>query len=287
MALTRRDCLRAAALAGAASLIPVPLHAAGGAAGSPDWDRTLILIELDGGNDGLNTIVPHLDPTYTASRSGLRLTAPTQVRALTGANTARDAAGEPMALGFNWNLVDGPGPTGRLQGAWDDGELAIVLGVGMPDPNRSHFRGGDIWHTAPNSVAQVINDGWLRRTLPTGDPGGSAAAHGILLRRPTANPLAGSGQRVLSIDDPLEFIDGSLDLTDPDLTGITNPGMRHVLGQVHQVVAGADAARRCAHAGDQARPERLRHPFLPGQQARGPPGPARAWPGRPARSVAG
>jgi uncharacterized protein (DUF1501 family) len=114
---------------------PASTHAAQATRG------TLVLVTLYGGNDGLNTVVPYADPTYTAARPSL---------AVTGAIHLDDALGLHPSL------------TGLKQ-VWDNGHLAIVLGVGYPDPNRSHFRSMDIWQSAVPETD--VGTGWLGRWL--------------------------------------------------------------------------------------------------------------------------
>jgi uncharacterized protein (DUF1501 family) len=113
-------------------------------------DRTLVVITLYGGNDGLATVVPYADSAYHDARPGLSYTADQVLRidAKTGLN---------------------PGLKG-MRKLYDAKQLAIVRGVGYPKPDRSHFRSMDIWQTA--SPTRPVNTGWLGRWLDTvgGDP---------------------------------------------------------------------------------------------------------------------
>jgi uncharacterized protein (DUF1501 family) len=151
--LTRRRFLLASGVVGGGAIVA---GAAGmtmaellGTAGTerPEWmERTVnrvVLVTLYGGNDGLNTVIPYADPVYHAARPELAY-GPGQVLHLSG------------SLGLN------PGLTG-LKGLWDKKNLAIVLGVGYPKPNRSHFRSMDIWQTG--APATVVNTGWVGRWL--------------------------------------------------------------------------------------------------------------------------
>ncbi len=110
----------------------------------------LVVVTLYGGNDGLNTVVPAGDTAYRRARAGLAY-APEEVLDL----------GE--GLGLN------PGMSG-LHGLWGSGELAVVRGVGYPQPDRSHFRSMAIWQTASPRAAS--STGWLGRwlDLATTDP---------------------------------------------------------------------------------------------------------------------
>ncbi|GGL16576.1 DUF1501 domain-containing protein [Mangrovihabitans endophyticus] len=105
--------------------------------------KTLVLVTLYGGNDGLNTVIPYADPAYAAARPGM--TYPhDQILDLDG------------AFGLN------PGLAG-LHGLWQQRRLAIVRGVGYPKPNRSHFQSMDIWQTAQPDRPGTT--GWLGRWL--------------------------------------------------------------------------------------------------------------------------
>src|SRR5205085_1396413 len=110
-------------------------------------DHVLVLIQLNGGNDGLNTVIP-LDQYSTLSSARSNILIPdTQVLALNGY----------AATGLH------PSMTG-IQHLFNDGKVQIVQGVGYPSPNFSHFRSTDIWLTGADSN-QVLNSGWAGRYL--------------------------------------------------------------------------------------------------------------------------
>jgi uncharacterized protein (DUF1501 family) len=123
------------------------------AASATNTDRVLVLIQLNGGNDGLNTVVP-LDQYSNLSnaRANIMLDA-TKVLKLTGLN----------ATGFH------PKMTG-MRDLYNEGKMAIVQSVGYPQPNYSHFRSTDIWLTASDSD-KVVESGWLGRYLNEEYPG--------------------------------------------------------------------------------------------------------------------
>lgn len=118
------------------------------APGTAKGDGIFVLVTLYGGNDGLNTVIPYADSAYLAGRGDLAYRAD-QVLPL-------DAS-----FGLQPNLVG-------LKQQWDRGRLAIVHGVGYPNPNRSHFRSMDIWQTG--SPDAVVNTGWLGRWLDATGP---------------------------------------------------------------------------------------------------------------------
>ena len=104
--------------------------------------RVLVVVELSGGNDGLNTVVPYTDSLYT--------------------NTYRKNIGVPASavLDLNGSLGFNPVMTG-LKALWDGGRVSVIEGVSYPNPNLSHFTSRDIWHTADPVLAQ--RRGWLGR----------------------------------------------------------------------------------------------------------------------------
>jgi uncharacterized protein (DUF1501 family) len=122
-------------------------------------DRILVVVQLIGGNDGLNTVVPHGLDGYAQNRRALRLPAATlhKVTAEIGLHPA----------------------LGRMAKLLDDGRLAVVQGVGYPNPDRSHFRSMEIWETARLETG-ALETGWLGRAidaLPTRAGDDSPALH--------------------------------------------------------------------------------------------------------------
>jgi uncharacterized protein (DUF1501 family) len=117
-------------------------HAAGGIAARDK--RVLVLIQLAGGNDGLNTLVPYGDPAYEQARPGIGF-----------------KKGQVLKLNDQVGLH--PSLTG-LRELYDEGKLAVVQGVGYPNPDRSHFRSMDIWQSA-QPQNENPRDGWLGRAL--------------------------------------------------------------------------------------------------------------------------
>lgn len=112
-------------------------------AAKPGEEKILVIVELTGGNDGLNTVIPFNDDLYHKARPTLRL--------------KKD---EVLALNDDIGLHPS---LGGLQSLFEENQLAVVQGVGYPNPNRSHFESMDIWHTADPSRGR--RDGWLGRTL--------------------------------------------------------------------------------------------------------------------------
>lgn len=119
--------------------------AAAPAAGNDRDGHILVLVELAGGNDGLNTVVPFTNDHYLKARPSLKL----------GQGTVLKLDDE---LGLHPQL-DG------LKEIYDEGQVRIIQGVGYPNPNRSHFRSMDIWHSARPEDEEFRGDGWIGRAL--------------------------------------------------------------------------------------------------------------------------
>jgi uncharacterized protein (DUF1501 family) len=103
-------------------------------------DAKLVLLQLTGGNDGLSMVVPYADDAYHRARKHTRI-------------DAKDVLRLDERVGLHPAL-------GGLRARFDGGDLAIVQGVGYPDPSRSHFRSLDVWHTA-DPLGSRAHDGWI------------------------------------------------------------------------------------------------------------------------------
>ena len=110
--------------------------------------KNLVVIQLTGGNDTLNTVIPYNDGLYYDNR--------------------RTVAHDPdTVLPISDNLAFNS-KMGSMKRLWDDGKMALINGIGYPSPNRSHFRSMDIWHTAePDDIGK---EGWLGRAARVLDP---------------------------------------------------------------------------------------------------------------------
>ena len=140
----RREFLAQGAGPGLLSLgAPAPFfwQRAAGAAEPKRGLPILVVIELSGGNDGLNTVVPYADDLYAKARPTLRIE-PKSVLKLND------------RVGLNPSLKD-------LYKVWESGDLTVVQGAGYPNPNRSHSRSMEIWQTG--EVGPVADAGWLGR----------------------------------------------------------------------------------------------------------------------------
>jgi len=140
-------------------------------------DPILVVIQLTGGNDYLNTLIPYGDPLYYDNRSNVGIP---QDQVL------------PIDEHFGFNPAAGP-----IKDLYDQGKVAIINGVGYPNPNRSHFRSMDIWHTCePDKVG---TEGWLGRVIRDLDPKGENVLTGVNFGRGLPRSLALSGVPVASV----------------------------------------------------------------------------------------
>jgi uncharacterized protein (DUF1501 family) len=155
-------------------------------AGSSE-DRILILVELKGGNDGLNTVVPFADGTYYQLRPVIGIKAEEVIRL-------------DEKTGLHPELK-------ALQPLWDKGELGIVQGVGYPQPNLSHFRSIEIWQTASKST-EYLADGWAARGMKAGyGAKRNFTAEGVLIGGGELGALTGA--RAVSLNNPEAFVNQS------------------------------------------------------------------------------
>jgi len=181
MKLDRRDFLRLAALA------PIGFSGMGRlarAAASPAARKLVVLVELRGGNDGLNTVVPFADPLYARFRPRLAL----DRERLVDLDTR---------VGLHPSLE-------KLGDIWFTGELAVVQGVGYPQANLSHFRSIEIWNTASASN-EYLDAGWLGRAFARFPSPSQYAADGVVVGPGGMGPLAGGG-RSIALNEPQEFV---------------------------------------------------------------------------------
>jgi uncharacterized protein (DUF1501 family) len=181
--MNRRNFLKLAGCVPLVSVVPGVAWAA--APAGAIYRNLLVLIELKGGNDGLNTLVPYANSAYYALRPKLAIPRD-QVVKLT------DAVGLHPALE-------------PLLPFWKNRELAVLQGVGYPEPNLSHFRSIEIWDTASKS-AEYLQDGWLTRTFAAAPTPAEFAADGVIVGSPDLGPLAGGGTRAIALANTEQFL---------------------------------------------------------------------------------
>lgn len=142
--MKRRDFIKNSALASSLFFVPGFLKAMDAQLAIPEGVKRLVIIQLAGGNDGLNTVVPYRNDIYYRERPSIAI-------------RRKNIVQLNDELGFHANLKP-------LKALYDNGELTVINNVGYPNPNRSHFRSTDIWHTGSASN-EVLNEGWVGRFL--------------------------------------------------------------------------------------------------------------------------
>jgi uncharacterized protein (DUF1501 family) len=143
--LTRRAFLQSSSLLALAPTVPLFVARTARAASAERDRRALVVVQLDGGNDALNTVVPYADPNYEKLRPRLRL-----------------PRKELLRLSDSLGLHPSLRPLDKLL---HRGHLAVIPGVGYPNPNRSHFESMAIWHTARFDPEERTGYGWVGRAL--------------------------------------------------------------------------------------------------------------------------
>ena len=144
---------------------------------SGNGKKSLVVVQLSGGNDCLNTVVPYNDDQYFDFRSTVRIEHDNVL---------------PLndEIGFNPDMT-------QIKRLWDEGKVAVIQGIGYPNPNRSHFRSMDIWHTA--EPEKIGTEGWLGRAIKEIDPAGENVLTGVNFGRGLPRALGMRGLPVASV----------------------------------------------------------------------------------------
>lgn len=148
-----------------------------------DSAKTLLIVQLAGGNDGLNTLVPYRDPAYTKLRPSLGV-----------------AAGSVVPLNDDFGLHP---KLAALKPLWDSKKLSIVHGVGYPEPNFSHFQSMLIWQSGGPGAA--AGDGWLGSYLAKLEAEDHNPLHGFNVDRFVAPELYSSSAPIVSAVDAADY----------------------------------------------------------------------------------
>ncbi|MFM8643291.1 MAG: DUF1501 domain-containing protein [Phycisphaerales bacterium] len=159
--------------------------ATGSRPGVPD-ERILVIVQLSGGNDGLNTVIPYGDREYHAARPSLSLGEPGKAK----------NGGAALELDRDRGIGLHPNLTG-LKELHDDGRLAVVAGVGYPNPNRSHFASMDIWQSGR---PEGKGTGWLGRYVDATCNGNPAADVAVSVGRTAPLAMLGRTSRPIAFE---------------------------------------------------------------------------------------
>ena len=142
-------------------------------------DPVLVILQMSGAYDALNTFIPYSDPHYADYRQVLRIP-PEEVLAVDD------------KVGFHPAMAP-------IKNMYDQGKVAVLQGIGYPNPIRSHFRSMDIWHTAEPD--KMITDGWLGRAIRDLDPDKENILTAVNFGRGLPRALAAPGVAVASVGD--------------------------------------------------------------------------------------
>ena len=140
-------------------------------------DNVLAVLSISGGNDGLNTMVPYADGLYRDYRPTLGIS-------------------EEQVIKLDDHIGMHPAMS-SLKRFWDEGKLAIFLGIGYPNPSYSHFRSMDIWHTCEPDKVGI--EGWLGKVIKEVDPNAENVLTGVNFGRGLPRALAKEGVPVASV----------------------------------------------------------------------------------------
>jgi uncharacterized protein (DUF1501 family) len=230
--ITRRDFLKGSAFVSLSPVVPAFLAHTARAALPQQDGRVLVTLQLDGGNDGINTVVPFGDEAYAKLRRELRL--PTEKLIKIG-----------DGLGFH--------PSMRAAAdLLESGRLAILQGVGYPNPNRSHFESMNIWQTARTGKPGAEALGWLGRALDKAPPenGPSAVFVGdqnlplaLFARRATSASFADASDLALTLPPPPGAPAGS---SEGDLAAFVNRTVTSAYATAGEIEAAASRGRDSA-----------------------------------------
>jgi uncharacterized protein (DUF1501 family) len=191
MALSRKSFLQTSALASASLMMPKFLKAFEGGAGKafvPPGNKVLVVLQLSGGNDGLNTIIPVTNDIYYKQRKQLGI-------------EKSKAISLTDEVGIHPELK-------TIADLYHSGGAAILNSVGYPNPDRSHFRSMDIWHSASESK-EYINTGWLGRYLDAQCSGCDKPTQALEIDDVLSLALKGKEEKGLAFKDPQKLFKSS------------------------------------------------------------------------------
>ncbi len=181
MLIKRKQFIQVGSLATASMMLPKFLKAFETGKMVPPGNKVVVILQLSGGNDGLNTVIPVTNDIYYKSRPRLGIK---KDKALT---LADDVGLHPALPAF--------------KAMYDDGSLAILNNVGYPNPDRSHFRSMDIWHTASQST-EYWSNGWVGRYLDAQCNGCDKPTQAIEIDDVLSLALKGNNFKGIAVKDP-------------------------------------------------------------------------------------
>ena len=208
--MDRREFLSATLAGSVLALLPQHSWAAA------NYQKLLILVELKGGNDGLNTVIPYTDAQYAVLRPRIAV--------------ARD---QVLQLDETTGLNPALAP---LMPLWKAGEVAVVQGVGYPSANLSHFRSIEIWDTASKSN-EFLQEGWLTRTFAQAPVPRTFAADAVVVGSAELGPFLGGGTRAIALTNTEQFLQQAKFATPSKQAN--NAALNHILRVEQDIVQAA------------------------------------------------
>jgi len=190
MLINRRKFLHLGSLATGTLMLPKFLKAFDSPAYGISGNKVLVVLQLSGGNDGLNTVIPIRNDIYYRERPGLAIT-------------------KDKALSLDTEAGLHPSLS-NIKALYDEGNLAILNNVGYPNPDRSHFRSMDIWQSASSSD-EYLNSGWLGRYLDAQCPGCSKPTQVLEMDDMLSLALSGEQMKGIALRDPKRLYETSQD----------------------------------------------------------------------------
>jgi uncharacterized protein (DUF1501 family) len=188
MVIKRKEFLQIGSLATASFMLPKFLKAFEKPAMVPPGNKVVVVIQFSGGNDGLNTVIPVRNDIYYKERPrlGIKKESSLLLTDEVGLNPALEA----------------------FKGLYDEGNLSILNSVGYPNPDRSHFRSMDIWHSASESN-EYVNTGWIGRYLDAQCKGCDKPTQALEVDDVLSLALKGEQSKALAFKDPKRLFSSS------------------------------------------------------------------------------
>lgn len=181
MLIKRKDFIQIGSLATASLLLPKFLKAFEKPGMVPIGNKVIVILQLSGGNDGLNTVIPVSNDLYYEARPGIGIKKDKALK------LTDEAALHPSLQGF--------------KDLYDDGSIGIINNVGYPNPDRSHFRSMDIWQTASESN-EYLTTGWLGRYLDAQCASCDKPTQAIEIDDVLSLSLKGEQNKGIAVKDP-------------------------------------------------------------------------------------
>jgi uncharacterized protein (DUF1501 family) len=204
-------------------------------------EKVLVVVQLSGGNDGLNTIIPYQNDLYYQLRPQLAIRPENVIK------VSED-------LGFHPALS-------KLRKLYDEGHLAILNNVGYPNPDRSHFRSMDIWHSA-SDADKYLTSGWIGRYLDSGCTPCQSAHHAIEVDDTLSMALKGNSIKGMAVKKPEKlyqvthnnFFNTVTNQNKPD--SVSDPTLHYLYKTMAETVSSAEFL----YARSQTKPSRVEYP---------------------------